>query len=606
MGGWLVLPDLPQAPRVVPGWRCVAAHPSGRPWLVGSLDHGELSLAAVGSLRVGVIGSCPFAPTRLAELVAGVGSVTELDALAAVLPGCWHLVACLDGAVRVQGSLSGLRRVFHTQVAGIPVAGDRADVLAKMAGAGIDEQTLAVRVACGPHVPPPVGERGFWRGVHAVTPDHYVRIDPDGRAGERRWWRPPAPRLPLRAGADRVRAALQTAVATRVGVPERVSADLSGGLDSTSLCFLAAQAGRGDLLSFRWAEAGTANDDAHFAKHAARALPQAEHVVLAQERMPATFADPGATGDREAPFLFTRTLARIRHNSEFLAARGARHHMAGHGGDELFHSPPAYLHSLLRRQPLTAIRHVRGYRALGRWSWAATVAGLVRGGDVGAWWHQQARHLGAGPLPRRSPDLGWGHPLRAPGWVTPAALEITRAVLRATGDTAQPLAGDRGQHLNVAILRIMGPHYRQLCRVYATAGLRLELPYFDDRVVEAALAVRAEERRTPWRYKPLLAEAMRPVLPEVIAARATKGELSEDARVGFRRHLPEILEVFADSALAAHGLIDPDMLRRELLAPQADNTVRHALEDLLGCETWLRATLSPPSQERTNAAAVAP
>ncbi|MEO7196059.1 MAG: hypothetical protein ABIZ05_14820 [Pseudonocardiaceae bacterium] len=69
-----------------------------------------------------------------------------------------------------------------------------------------------------------------------------------------------------------------------------------------------------------------------------RTPPQVEHVVLAQARMPATFADPGVTGDRESPYRFTRTLARTRHNSELLAARGARRHLAGHGGDELFHN----------------------------------------------------------------------------------------------------------------------------------------------------------------------------------------------------------------------------------------------------------------------------
>lgn len=60
------------------------------------------ALARVGSLRVGVIGSCPLTPSWLAELVAGVRSVAELDALAAGLVGCWHLAASLGGAVRVR------------------------------------------------------------------------------------------------------------------------------------------------------------------------------------------------------------------------------------------------------------------------------------------------------------------------------------------------------------------------------------------------------------------------------------------------------------------------------------------------------------------------
>ncbi len=608
--GWMALPDRLDARRVMAGWSLpsrVLAHASGRPWLVGSFDQDELTVASVGALRVAVIGACPVTASRLGELVSGVRTAAELDAVARVLPGCWHLVASLDGVVRVQGSLSGVRRVFHTRTESIPVAGDRADVLARVAGAGIDEQALAVRVACGPQVPPPVGEHSFWRGVRALAPDHYLRIDPDGTVAELRWWRPPEPQLPLRVGAGAVRQALEAAVAGRRPLAGRLSADLSGGLDSTSLCFLAARAGMPELVTFRWAEADVANDDATFAAHAASGLPLAEHVVLAQAELPSVYTEAGQTGDTEAPYFFTRTWARIRHSATLLAARGARRHLAGHGGDELFLHDMAYLHPLLRRRPVTAIAHLRGYQALRRWPWAVAVSALADRSNLSAWWHQQADQLTTGPLPARTPTLGWGRPLRAPVWVTPAAAETTRAVLHAAGDAAQPLAADRGQHAALAILRIMGPHYRQLSRAFAAAGLRLELPYLDDRVIEAGLAVRLHERASPWRYKPLLVEAMRPILPEVIAARITKGSSSEDTRVGLRQHLPEILDVFADSALATHGLINPDLLRRHLLSPQvAAPGAGATLENLLGCESWLRAAQTTASSWRNSDAAAAP
>jgi asparagine synthase (glutamine-hydrolysing) len=606
--GWMVLPDRPDARQVAAQWPSpwMVGHASGSPWLVGSLDQDEVTLAMVGSLRVAVIGLCPVTATRLTDLVTRVRTAAELDAVARALPGCCHLVASIAGVVRAQGTVTGVRRVFHTRIKGVPVASDRADVLAMVAGSGVDEQMLAVRVACGPQVPPPVGERSFWRGVRALAPDHYLRIDPSGTVGEVRWWHPPEPELPLTVGAGAVRHALETAVAARRPGPGRLSADLSGGMDSTSLCFLAARAGTPNLVTLRWAEADVANDDAVFAAHAASGLRQAEHVVLPQAEMPGIFANAGDSGDIEAPYRFTRTLARTRHSARLLAAHGAREHLAGHGGDELFHGPPAYLHPLLRQRPFTAITHLRGYRALHRWPLAATVSGMVRRGDLGAWWHQQAHQLTTGPLPRRTPPLGWGHPLRAAGWVTPVAAEATRAVLHATGDQARPLAADRGQHVTLSILRMMGPAYRQLARVFTPAGLRLQLPYFDDRVIEAALAVRQHERRTPWRYKPLLAEAMRGILPETIARRCTKGETGEDLRVGLRRHLGDILDLFADSALATHGLINPDVLRRQLLTPQADHAVVFALEDLLGCETWLRAAQVPTSPRRHRATATAP
>jgi asparagine synthase (glutamine-hydrolysing) len=54
-----------------------------------------------------------------------------------------------------------------------------------------------------------------WRGVRALAPDHYLRIDLGGAVGEPRWWQPPQPRLPLTVGSGAVREALDTAVAAQ-------------------------------------------------------------------------------------------------------------------------------------------------------------------------------------------------------------------------------------------------------------------------------------------------------------------------------------------------------------------------------------------------------
>ncbi|MGH3977107.1 MAG: hypothetical protein ACRDS9_27905, partial [Pseudonocardiaceae bacterium] len=266
--GWLVLPDRPDAQQLVSQqlvaqWpsqsRWVLAHASGNVWLIGSLDH-EVTLASAGPLRVAVIGSCPVTASRLADLIARVHTVAELDAVARMLPGCFHLVASVNGVVRAQGSVIGVRRVFHTRIRGIPIAGDRADVLARVVGAGVNEQALAVRVACWSTVPPPLGARSLWRGVRALAPDHYLRIDSSGTVGELRWWRLPEPEMTLTVGTSAVRQALETAVAARRPARGRLSADPSGGLNPLSLCSLAASTGIPDLLTFRWVKADMAHD----------------------------------------------------------------------------------------------------------------------------------------------------------------------------------------------------------------------------------------------------------------------------------------------------------------------------------------------------------
>ncbi|MFJ9848635.1 lasso peptide isopeptide bond-forming cyclase [Streptomyces sp. NPDC101150] len=594
--GFVVLPDTASAAeaRAVVPWAAprVYSHASGRPWLVGRWSPGEIQVATAGPVRVAVIGVCPVTATRLSQLTARIRTVTDVDALAAELPGSCHVVASVDGQLRVQGSLTGLRRVFHARRNGTTVAADRADVLAAMTGAGIDERALAVRLACGGLVPSPLSDLPLWNGISPLAPDHCLVWDRES-ARDVRWWQPPAAELPLAAGAQKVREALASALEDRGPAEGRLSTDLSGGMDSTSLCFLAAR-NAPDLLTFRWGEAEAGNDDAAFAAHSIGSLDRAEHLVVPPAELPALFADADALIDAEEPYPFVRTAARTRHTAQLLADRGSRRHLAGHGGDELFTPFPGYLHQLLRRRPMTAIRHVRGYAALKRWPLLHTLGALVRPGDEAAWWRAQAEHLTDPPLHKRRPSLGWGlWPLRAPSWVTGTAVDEARRALRQAAGTAQPLSRDLGQHQSLLALRTSAPWYRMLARPFAAAGVQLDSPFFDDRVVEAVLRVRVHEHSGPWRYKPLLAEAMRGIVPETVLGRSTKGEFSEEASSGLRRNLPAILDLFADSALAAHGLIDPGELRTRLLAPQADNAMGIALEPLIGCETWLRAATRP-------------
>jgi asparagine synthase (glutamine-hydrolysing) len=139
--GFLVFPDTPGAfvrdhsyPFEEPG---SILHPSGRPWLVGTWRPDEIRQAQTGPVRLVVIGHCPVTTDRLVALCGRIRRPADVDTLARELPGSFHLVSVVEGTTRVQGSLSGLRQVFHSRIGRVPVAADRADVLAAMTGAGI-------------------------------------------------------------------------------------------------------------------------------------------------------------------------------------------------------------------------------------------------------------------------------------------------------------------------------------------------------------------------------------------------------------------------------------------------------------------------------------
>jgi asparagine synthase (glutamine-hydrolysing) len=590
--GFLVLPDLSgseKAAQVAPfSAPQVIRHPSGRPWLMGHWKPEEITSVITNSGRVAVVGICPITAARLAELAGRLRVPQDIDPIARMFPGSFCLVVAMGDWMRIQGSASGLRRIYHAHVDGIPVAADRPDLLGVMTGAGADEQALATRVACGLLLPPPLDDQSMWSGVQAVPPGQYLAIE-TAQARQVPWWRPPEPVLPLAPGAAAVREALSTAMAGRLPPAAQLSADMSGGMDSTSLCFLAAREQPG-LMTFRLAEADVDNEDAAFASHAARSLSRARHMVTSQDKFPAMFADPArASAGAGRPYPSPHTIARSRHTAQLLAGLGSRWHLSGFGGDELFGGSDASLHGLARRHPVTAIRYARGYRALYRWHLAATVAGMARGGDIASWWRAQADNLTAAPPAPHSPAMGWGTaPLRARAWVTGDTIDAARATLRGIAEQAQPLAPDRGQHQILTVIRASAAALGQLADIFAEPGITLDLPYLDDQVIEAALAVQLHERASPWRYKPLLAEAVDGIVPGALTGRSTKGEFSEDMRVGLRRNRAAVLDVFADSELAARGMIDIDRLRSGLLAPHLDLSLIFALQDLLACEIWLR------------------
>lgn len=544
-------------------------------------------MVAAGRTRVAVVGLCPATATDLLPRVRRIRKLGDLDRLAGELVGSVHLVGSVAGEVRVQGSISGVRRVFHTRIAGSTVAADRADLLAWLAGAEVDERWLALRLL-SPSIPHPLADECPWRGVRALPAGCALRIDGDGACSVTRWWRPPEPVVPLGEGAAAVRNALTAAVEACIRASETVSADLSGGMDSTSLCFLAAGRGAG-LLTVTWSEADPGSDDAAWAKRAIPALGGAEHLVLGEDELPLMYAgllDPSA--EVEEPYRWVRTQARLTHLAGLLARHGSQLHLAGHGGDEVFSSPPSYLHTVVRSHPRIAVNHLRGHRALRRWPLAAILRALGDRRSYPEWLAASATDLGV-PSQRRAPLFAWGPMVRLPPWATCQAVDAARDLLEDAAASAEPLARERGQHEALQYVRIAGRAARQASRVMARAGVPLAVPYLDDRVIEASLAVRLQERATPWQYKPLLAQAMRGIVPGALLGRATKGVFDADAYAGLRRHRAELLDLFDEPALARLGLVDADALRAAYLGPHPRTSSLIALDPTLACEVWLRA-----------------
>jgi asparagine synthase (glutamine-hydrolysing) len=149
-------------------------------------------------------------------------------------------------------------------------------------------------------------------------------------------------------------------------------------------------------------------------------------------------------------------------------------------------------------------------------------------------------------------------------------------------------------------MRYLSRMTRQLRQVSGQLGIDLAAPYYDDRVIEAGLAVRPEDRVTPWRYKPLIVEAMRGIVPGESRIRQTKANGAADVEPGLRRHRAEVLALWEDSRLAAVGLVDAAALREACTRPLPPDLQYGVLDQLVACEVWLRS-LEPATVPRRGA-----
>ncbi|MFC4517590.1 asparagine synthase-related protein [Streptomyces ehimensis] len=473
------------------------------------------------------------------------------------------------------------------------VCADRAHTLAWLTGAEVDAGQLAARL-CSPPVPYPLAGGAMWRGVRTVPPGQVLRLERDGSVRSTTWWHPPESRLPLTEGATGLRDALREAVALRVRPGQVLGADLSGGMDSTSLCFLAAEAGAPLVtVTLQWTAAG--NQDAHYARYAADHLPRTESLVFPSADLPACFTGLREHHDPEdEPTAALRDRALQARLEELMRSRGAVHRLTGSGGDHVVMPPGTYIHALLRHDPVTALRHTAGWRALDRWPLRTTARTLLDNRPYARWLAAITAQLRE-PAARRSVPQGWGEAPRLPAWASDRAADILTGMLRTAALRGQPpLAADRARHGWIQ-------HIQEACAIAglseygsAATGPVTHSPFCDDAVISACLAVQPDQAHNPWSYKPLLATAMTGLVPEHLLRRVTKDHSAEEWYRGLEEHRRDLADWAEDSRLVATGLADEDALRRALHSPTLVTGGTSQLERTLAAEAWLRDHAAHP------------
>ncbi|MFD1831714.1 asparagine synthase-related protein [Streptomyces desertarenae] len=571
----------------------VVPHPSGRPWIVSRLPFRRISRVTRGDDALVLIGPGPVPDAELLGVLEPARDTADLHRRLTRLPGLHHVVSRIGGEVCVRGTASGHRRVYHARHAAGRLVSDRPAVLAHLTGAELDDGALALRLL--DHLPHPLRHRPVWRGLEEVDPAYALSLR-DGAGGPGhtvwRWWRPPEPELGAAEGAPLLAAALAESVRAHLAGHDRISCELSGGLDSTAVAFLARRAGARETALLTVASRNAHAEDEAWARRGAadlrRGAPRpVEHRVIPAHDAPLFYADLRGNAREllDEPFPVAPARARAHLLLSRAAATGSRYHLTGYGGDELFNGLPAACCDLLPRSPLKAWSRLGALRHQYGWPLWPTLRGLLARPPFAAW---LAGAVTSGPPADRSPALSWGPRQTLRPWLTDGAVELILEGFRSAAEHAEPLDPRPGRHADIDTVRLGARGFQVLEDVGVTAGLPVAAPFYDDRVVEAVLAVRAEDRLVPWRYKPLLVEAVREVVPARLLARTTKDHMAADDVQGLREHSADLRALWSGSLLAERGLVDAGRLRRLADDPFSPVLQQHPIDATVSCEAWLR------------------
>lgn len=589
---FIALPDCERAAAVaelLPG-ASVLRHASGRPWVLHTYPADQVVVGAAGADGVAVLGHSSAARQRLRE---AAGSDRRVTALAHELDGSFHLVARSADGVRAQGSASGVRRVFHAELRGVPVLCDRADVPAALGGFELDDTALALRVLR--QLPHPLADEPIWRGVHPVPPERFARVRHD-RPGwtAQTWWQRPDPELSRAEGAELLRESLRAAVAVRTR-GGKVHCDLSGGMDSTSVCYFAAETAPDEVLATTGYNGDPGGmEDLRWARRALPAMPGVRHDAHSLDEMPQFYEGLATTGARmDEPTGAQLASPRMQVNLRMARERGAEVYLNGLGGDHVLCGLPVWEHALFRHRPLLAWRRARQNQMLRGESALRTLRGLADSRSYRQWLAELADTAPSTRMERTEVGFQWELGFTWPRWLTSASVHSARERIAQLAAETTPLGPDRAAHSELAMVRDGARLVRGTRQLGEQAGVEFETPYFDDRVLAACLAVRRAERVSPKEFKPLIKEAMRGLLPDEFLRRTTKtGGTAQSAR-GYAAHHPELLELCTGSELVRRGVVDPDALR-EHARPVPGQRPDLNIDSTLTCAVFLRNRLSAP------------
>jgi len=422
-----------------------------------------------------------------------------------------------------------------------------------------------------------------YKGFQAVSPGNVVIIR-DGQLKERRYWSPdPQAEIQYRTTGqyeERFRQLLGEAVRCRLRAHGPVFAELSGGLDSSSIVCMAdqilergdAETPRVETVSYVYDEARTSDERPFIRSVEEKRGKLGYHIREDDYRLLTISAEETFVSAPSYHYYYVERYKALR---EAMGRNGARVLLSGEGGDQLNIANPdpdiALADHIFECRPLPL------HRCLRDWSYALKKPYL------------QLLWTGVALLLPRSVQARCRPIAQVPPWLEDgfvARMNLRERMLGPSDIYGYRLPSRRDQAEGLlSVVRTVSAIYSQ-----EYARIEYSYPYLHRPLVEFLLAVPIEQKISPGEGRSLVRRSMSGVLPERIVKRKGKKGPTDALSRAVAREWPRLRPMLVDPRVCEYGYVSPEALMT------AVDQVRHGTQKFtfhlfvtISTEFWLRS-----------------
>jgi asparagine synthase (glutamine-hydrolysing) len=430
-----------------------------------------------------------------------------------------------------------------------------------------------------------------FKNIKAIEAAHVLTLTAHGRLSIRRFWSlDPAKEIRYRTDEEyeeHGRFEFMEAVRCRLRADRPVFAELSGGLDSSSIVCLAdkviaegrAQTSRVETVSHVFDDSPT-SDERRFISLVETQRGIRGHHMIDEEHPLLTPLPEDIRIVSPNPIV----LSYGYHSGvgAAMAPLGARVLLSGLGGDQMFGGIAGAYPEVADH--LVSLRLIALHRSLRAWSRARKRAYLE------LLWKDAIVRL----FPRRFQAMASKRPTPLPPWYSRGFVSRMKLHDRAVTDFApkgfrKPSAKDQARGFVSTVNNISA------CWRNEQFGIEVTYPYVHRPLVEFLQAIPLDQLVRPGRNRVLMRQIMTGILPAEIAERRTKGNPSEAIFRAVGRESERLRSVFENSSLCARGYIEKEPFLAAL------DRARHGYEmysaflvQTISLEFWLRGLEEGP------------